>query len=57
MNAGYLYEISWQILLSFSKTGRQQWEITSRSCLGVNGVTDLEKLGGFHNSTVTIKVC
>ena len=41
----------------FSKTGRQQWEITSRSCLGVNGITDLEILGGYHNSIVTIKVC
>jgi hypothetical protein len=57
MNAGYLNEISWQFFFFFSKTGRQQWEITSRSCLGVNGITDLEILGGYHNSIVTIKVC
>lgn len=39
-------------------TGNQQWEITSRSCLGVDGVTDLEVNGTHvdHLGAIKIKV-
>ncbi|XP_076085497.1 uncharacterized protein LOC143056293 [Mytilus galloprovincialis] len=47
-----------KIIITHWNPRNQQWEITSRSCLGVDGVTDLE-VNGTHadHHSIKIKVC
>ena len=36
-------------IITFNLTGSQQWEITSRSCLGVDGVDGARELFNVYN--------